>query len=163
MLIEFKNVVSLYLFLLVLLLYVDFRKIPEMAAVLGCLVFFIVQDIPLLSGLPSAKDEPDHFAFAASIPEEEKHSAMALYVSPAVYLNSGLIPCSRYAAYHFAHFPVDPSMKEEFLHDMVSDPPNWIVYLSGYEGIITEVYDLLEEKYEWITDEYGVSYYRRVM
>lgn len=155
-------VIYVPVFLLVLLLYVDFRKIPEIGVVLACLIFFIIQDVPLLSGLPSAKDEPDKFAFAASIPEEEKKSSMALYVSPAVYLNSGLIPCSRYAAYHFAHFPVDPAMKDEFLHDMLSDPPNWIVYLSGYEGIITEIYDLLEERYEWVADEYGVSYYRRV-
>ncbi|MBQ6343101.1 MAG: hypothetical protein IJI41_08275 [Anaerolineaceae bacterium] len=155
-------VIYVPVFLLVLLLYVDFRKLPELAIVLGCFIFFVIQDIPLLSGLPAAKDEPDRFAFAASIPEEEKNSAMALYVSPAVYLNSGLIPCSRYAAYHFAHFPVDPAMKEEFLHDMYSEPPNWIIYLSGYEGIITEIYDLLEDKYEWVVDEYGVSYYRRV-
>ena len=85
---------------------------------------------------------------------------MGLYVSPEVYLNSGLIPCSRFAAYHFAHFPVDPAMKDEFLHDMTENPPFWIIYLSGYEGIITEVQELLEEKYDWVTDEYGATYYR---
>ena len=147
-------------FLLVMLLYADFRKIPEMAAALIVLAFFTFESVNLLSAVPALRELPDRFAFAASIPEEEKRSAMGLYVSPEVYLNSGLIPCSRFAAYHFAHFPVDPAMKDEFLHDMTENPPFWIIYLSGYEGIITEVQELLEEKYDWVTDEYGATYYR---
>lgn len=149
-------------FLLILLLYADFPHIPEIITALLVLAFFTAEDIPLLKELPAAREAPDRFAFAASIPEEEKGSAMALYVSPEVYLNSGLIPCSRYAAYHFAHFPVDPAMKAEFLNDMQKTPPNWIIYLSGYEGIIPEVQELLDEKYEWVTEEYGASYYRLI-
>lgn len=147
-------------FFLVLLLYVDLPRVPEMAAALIVLAFFGFEAVQLLSNLRPAREAPDRFAFAASIPDEEKVSAMGLYVSPEVYLNSGLIPCSRFAAYHFAHFPVDPAMKEEFLQDMRKNSPYWIIYLSGYEGIITEVQDLLNEKYEWVTEEYGAAYYR---
>ena len=146
--------------LLVLLLYVDFPKVPEMLLALALLVYFVSADIPLLSGLPEASSEPDQFAFAASIPEEEKDPAMVLYATPAVYLNSGLIPCSRYAAYHFGHFPIEPAMKAEFLEDMREREPNWIVYLSGYEGIIAEVKEMLDADYEKVHEEYGLAYYR---
>ena len=152
-------VISVPVFMLVVILYADFPKIPEMLAVLAVLAFFIVEDIPLLSGLPDASAAPDEFAFAASIPETEKDPAMVLYATPAVYLNSGLIPCSRYAAYHFAHFPVDPAMKEEFLEDMHTKKPYWIVYLSGYEGIITDVKEMLDSDYEKVREEYNISYY----
>ena len=150
------------IYMLVLILYVDFSKIPELAISVLVICFFLVQDIPLLSDFPDARNQPDTFAFAASIPEEEKGSAMVLYATPAVYLNSGLIPCSRFAAYHFSYFPVEPSMKEEFLDVMLNNPPNWIVYLGGYEGIIPEIAELLDEKYELMAMEYGLDYYRRI-
>lgn len=145
--------------MLVLFLYADFPKIPEIFLTLVLLVFFVHEDIPLLSGLPGAASEPDIFAYAASIPDEEKDPAMVLYATPAVYLNSGLIPCSRFAAYHFGHFPVEPAMKDEFLEDMHIRQPYWIVYLSGYEGIIPEVKEMLDEDYEKVHEEYGFSYY----
>ena len=152
-------VIFIPVLMLVLLLYVDFPKIPEMLAALVLLAFFVSEDIPLLSDLPGAASEPDIFAYAASIPEEEKDPAMVLYATPAVYLNSGLIPCSRYAAYHFGHFPIEPAMKDEFLEDMHEREPFWIVYLSGYEGIIPEVKEMLDADYEKVHEEYGFSYY----
>lgn len=145
--------------MLALFLYADFPKIPEMLLALVLLIFFVHEDIPLLSDLPGAASEPDIFAYAASIPDEEKDPAMVLYATPAVYLNSGLIPCSRFAAYHFGHFPVEPAMKDEFLEDMHARQPYWIVYLSGYEGIIPEVKEMLDTDYEKAHEEYGLSYY----
>lgn len=152
-------VIFIPVLMLVLLLYADFPKIPEMLAAMVLLAFFVYEDIPLLSDLPGAASEPDIFAYAASIPDDEKDPAMVLYATPAVYLNSGLIPCSRYAAYHFAHFPIDPAMKEEFLEDMRNKEPYWIVYLSGYEEIIREVKEMLDSDYEKVHEEYGFSYY----
>ena len=146
--------------MLILLLYVKFPRVPEILAVLVVFAFFIAEDVQLLSGLPHAKDEPDRFAFGAAIPEDEKDPAMVLYASPAVYLNTGLIPCSRFAAYHFAHFPVDPSMREEFLNDMQTNQPVWIVFLSGYEGVIPEVQQMLNDEYYKVHEEYDLAYYR---
>lgn len=148
--------------LLVLVIYTDvsLSEIPKLLIGLVVFVFFVIEDIPLLSGLPDAQNAPDRFAYAALIPEDEKDPAMVLYASPEAYLNSGLIPCSRFAAYHFAHFPVDPSMKEEFLEDMQTNKPKWIVYLSGYEDIITEVKDMLDNEYEKVHEEQGIAYYR---
>ena len=148
-----------------LLIFVLYAKlllshIPELLTALLVLAFFVSEDIPLLSGLPEAKNAPDRFAYAAAIPEEEKDPAMVLYASPEAYLNSGLIPCSRYAAYHFAHFPVVPSMKEEFLNDMRTNQPTWIVFLSGYEGVIPEVRQILDKNYETMHEEYDIAYYR---
>ncbi len=152
-------VIFVPVFILVLLLYTDFPKIPETAAVLVVLLFFIFEDVSQIPSLSDTAKAPDKFSFAASVPEAEKESAMVLYATPAVYLNSGLIPCSRYAAYHFAHFPVDPAMREEFLEDMHANQPNWIVYLSGYEPIITEVKEMLDNDYEKVREEYEFSYY----
>ena len=148
-------------FLLVLALYSDISiaRLPELLIGFAVFAFFISEDIPLLSGLPEAKNEPDRFAYAASIPPEEKDPSMVLYASPEAYLNSGLIPCSRYAAYHFAHFPVDPAMRDEFLSDMHNNKPKWIVYLSGYEEIISEVKEMLDTEYEKVHEEQGISYY----
>lgn len=146
--------------MLILLIYVKFPRIPEILASLMVFAFFLSEDIPLLSGLPHAKEEPDRFVYAAAIPDDEKDPAMVLYASPAVYLNSGLIPCSRFAAYHFAHFPVDPSMREEFLNDMRNNQPVWIIYLSGYEGVIPEVQAMLNEEYDKVHTEYDLAYYR---
>ena len=50
-------------------------------------------------------------------------------------------------------------MKDEFLEDMHARQPFWIVYLSGYEGIITEVKEMLDSDYEKVHEEYGLSYY----
>ena len=149
-------------FLLVLMLYADIPSVPELLTALAVFAFFLWDDIPLAASLPDAANAPDRFAYAAAIPEAEKNPAMVLYASPEAYLNSGLIPCSRYAAYHFAHFPVDPAMKEEFLKDMRENKPNWILYLSGYEGIIREVQEMLDSEYEKMNDEYGIAYYRHI-
>ena len=148
--------------LLTMLLYADLSlpSLPGILTAAAVLAFFVQEDIPLLSGLPDAAGAPDRFAYAASIPEEDNDPAMVLYASPEAYLNSGLIPCSRYAAYHFAHFPVDPAMKEEFLRDMHQNKPTWIVYLSGYEGIITEVKEMLDSEYEKVHEEFDIAYYR---
>lgn len=152
-------VVFIPAFLLTMLLYANFPKIPEMLIMISVLAFYTVGNIYLLPNLSVAAKSPDQFAFAASIPESEKDPAMVLYATPAVYLNSGLIPCSRYAAYHFVHFPVDPAMKEEFLEDMRTNKPYWIVYLSGYEEIITDVKEMLDADYEKIQEEYNFTYY----
>ncbi len=147
-------------YLMILLLYADLPKYPEILTALAVFAFFIRQDIQLVSYLKYLPNEPDKYAFAASIPEDEKDPAIAIWVSPEVYLNSGLIPCSRYAAYQFVHFPVNPAMLDEFLNDLRTKKPKWIIILSGYEDIYPEVGEMLAADYLKVNDEYGVSYYQ---
>ena len=153
-------VIFVPVWLMVLLLYADLPGFPEILAALAVCAYFIRQDARLVSGIPEMMKEPDKYAYAATIPEDEKDSAIAIWVSPEVYLNSGLIPCSRYAAYQFMHFPVDPPMLDEFLNDLHSKNPKWIAILSGYEEIYPEVGEMLSADYQKMHDEFGVTYYR---
>lgn len=148
-------------FLFVLILYVHKHNIPGILIVCLVLAFFICRDFEVISGTGLPDQTPEHYPFAASIPEEEKDSAIAVWVSPEIYLNSGIIPVSRYCAYQFIHFGVDPGMKEEFLHDLREKQPKWIILLKGYEDLYDpEIRELVNRKYAKVWEERDVSYFR---
>ncbi len=149
-------------FFLVLLLYADHMRIPEILITAGLLVFFIINIFPVFSDLAKDRSRQPQFSAADSIPAEEKKSSIAVWLTPEIYLNTGFEPVSRFCAYQFIHFPVDPSMLDEFLSDIRTSSPKWIIVLSGYEGIYKEVGTLLETDYEFAFTDSNANFYHRI-
>ena len=122
--------------------------------------FFIVQDIQMISGIEIPNTAPAKYQFAVSIPENEKDSVIGIWVSPEIYLNSNLIPVSRYCAYQFIHFSVDPAMKQTFMGDIQRSKPKWIIILPGYEeSYDPEIRNFLSNGYNKVFEEDGAAYY----
>ena len=148
-------------FLLVLILYVRIQFIPEMLLTLCACSFFMVQDAKMFTGLQIPDTTPERYKFAASIPEEEKDSVIGIWVSPEIYLNSDLVPVSRYCAYQFIHFSIDTSMQQTFMGDVQRAKPKWVIILSGYEEFYDpEIQDMLRTGYHKVFEEDGAAYYR---
>ena len=148
-------------FFLILLLYGSDLKIPELLITAWIFIFFAVNVIPVFSDLAKDRDRQPQFSAADSIPAEEKKSSIAVWLTPEIYLNTGFEPVSRFCAYQFIHFPVDPSMLDEFLDDIRTSRPQWIIVLSGYEGIYEEVGKLLESDYGFAFTDSNANFYRR--
>ena len=147
--------------LLVMLVCADLPKLPELLTVCLFAVFFARWDLILYSETSWERKTSNRNAFAFTIPEEEKDPVIGFNSPAGIYLNTGLIPCSRYAAYQYVHFPVDPSMQEEFLEDIRREQPYWIISDSEHEPQFPEVMRILDADYELIHSEYGLNYYRR--
>ena len=150
-------------FILILVLYLDFRNIPGLLLVLAAAVFFIRQDMTIVSRLPEIRALQPKYPITARIPEEEKKISMSVWTSPDVYLNTGFEPCTRFCAYQFIHFPVDPEMLEEYLNDLKTKQPMWVMVLSGYEGIYPEVEEILKRDYQFVSSEDNVDFFRRII
>ncbi len=147
-------------FFLFLVLYVRIQFIPEMLLTLFACSFFIVQDIQMISGIEIPNTHPAKYQFAASISEEEKDSVIGIWVSPEIYLTSDLSPVSRYCAYQFIHFSVDPAMQQTFMGDIQRSKPKWIIILPGYEeSYDPEIRNFLSNGYTKVFEEDGAAYY----
>lgn len=155
----FTIMVPVYAFVLVL--YADLRNIPGLFLMLAVSIFFIRQDAAIVSGLPGIHSLPPKYSGTAQIPEEEKKNSIAVWTRPDIYLNTGFEPCSRFCAYQFIHFPVDPEMYEEYLSDIRTKQPQWIMVLSGYEGIYPEIETILNTEYQFRFSEDNVDFFRR--
>ena len=114
----------------------------------------------MLTGIQIPDTTPEKYQFASSIPAEEKDSVIGIWVSPEVYLHSDLIPVSRYCAYQFIHFSVDPALKQTFMGDIQRTKPKWIIILAGYEEFYDpEIKEFLSTGYDKVFEEDGAAYY----
>ena len=146
--------------MLILILYI---RIPDIPAVLLCLIlsgFFIRTDINTVPDLKRLHNLDELYTSADRIPEDEKKSAIAIWMSPEIYLNTGIEPCIRYCAYQFVHFPVVPEMLDEFIHELRTRQPKWIIVLKGYEGIYEEAGKILNENYHFEFSDADANFYR---
>ncbi len=148
-------------FLLVLVLYARLPGIPEMLAAAAVFAVFAAKDIRSYPDLRADHNREERFTSAADIPAEEKKSSIAVWLTPEIYLNTGFEPVSRYCAYQFVHFPVVPSMLDEFLSDIRTARPRWIIVLSGYEDIYPEIGTILEADYRMMFTEDNADFFRR--
>ncbi len=148
-------------FLLILLLYARLPRIPELLAAAAVFAVFLGQDIKAVPEFREKHRMEERFTSAADIPADEKKSSIGVWITPEIYLNTGFEPVSRYCAYQFVHFPVVPSMLDEFLSDIKTAQPRWIIVLSGYEQIYPEVGAILEADYQMMFSEDNADFFRR--
>ncbi len=148
-------------FLLLLLLYARLPNIPAILAALTVFAVFCCKDISTFPDLRAKSQAKERFTGAANIPAEEKKSSIAIWLTPEIYLNTGFEPISRFACYQFVHFPVVPEMLDEFLTDIQTTQPQWIIVLSGYEEIYPEVGEILGADYQMIFTEDNADFFRR--
>lgn len=137
-------------FLLVLLKYFPFTGKIGAATAAGLVILFLSI---YLFPLPGRIDR-SVYSYVSSIPKEEKNSMIAIWTSPEIYLNSGLMPVSRFSSYQYKYFAVNKEMEEEFVSDLSAARPLRIMVLSGYKDRLDpEIKLLLENSYSFeITD-----------
>lgn len=136
-------------------------NIPELLITLCLSAVFLysgIRQIPNLL-LTHRQDRPQ-YTVIENIPPEERSSAIAVHVPPSIYLNTGLEPVSRFCAYQFIHFSVDPDMKTEFLEKISLTAPLWIITPCNPNANMPEVLDMIREKYHDEFNENDICFYR---
>ena len=94
------------------------------------------------------------------LPKTERDSAIAVGVTPEIYLQTGITPCSRFIATQGLIFHVEPGFYEEFKSDLQTKKPKWIITQCDKNEQMTFVSDLLEQKYEYRFSDVPYCFYR---
>ena len=102
------------------------------------------------------------FPTVSSIPYNERVSAIAVNVSPEIYLNTGIIPCSRFVANQQMLFTIQPEFEEEFIKDLQNKKPLWIINIDYERYAIPFVEELIKTQYVYQFSDPPYSYYRLV-
>ncbi|MBQ6521172.1 MAG: hypothetical protein IJI14_20890 [Anaerolineaceae bacterium] len=111
--------------------------------------------------LPGRIDRPV-YTYVSTIPKEEKNSMIAIWTSPEIYLNSGLMPVSRFSSYQNKYFPVNGEMKEEFISDILEKEPLRIMVQSGrVYDLYPEIRELIGNCYEFEQRDGDADIYRK--
>ncbi len=153
--------IFLPVFLIILLVYADDFSILEIILTFGVLSFFIVQDIRMAPDLDYMHNIEPQFSTAENIPRDERVSAIAFNVMPEIYLNTGIEPCSRFAAYQYIHFPIDPEFAEEFINSVQTIQPIWIIRPCRDTYDFPELQKILDEGYHYEFNDPLACYYRQ--
>ena len=147
-------------FLVIFLNYFRLRNISGVTAAAGLLILFGCVYVMPLPG----KIEQPVYTYVSSIPKKEKSSMISIWTSPEIYLNSGLMPISRFSSYQYKFFAVNADMKDEFVTNISNEIPMRIMVLSGHEDrLYPEIRQLLENKYKFETTDGDADIYKRVL
>ena len=92
--------------------------------------------------------QPQYFKSVRQwVPQNERKSVIAINVTPEVYLNTGLEPVSRYGAFQADLFEVNPEIKTEFLQEIRTKSPLWIITSCSEQRNYPEILEMLESDY----------------
>ena len=94
-------------------------------------------------------------------PKAEKNSAIAINVNPEVYLNTGIRPCSRFAANQRRHFAVDPEFETEFIETLREKKPLWIIGNCSPDGTVPYAEFLPDLHYELKFNDSTYCFFRQ--
>lgn len=81
------------------------------------------------------------------VPKAERNSMIAIDASPEIYLNMNMEPISRFAAFQAGLFEIEPEFKEEFLVDLKTKNPKWIVKTCDRKIPQAEIQTIIDENY----------------
>ena len=95
------------------------------------------------------------------MPKSERDSAIAFNVHPEIYLNTGIFPCSRFAATQNLQFSVMPEFEEEFNSAIGNTRPKWIITSCKFENTSAFIRQLIEEQYEYQFSDPLYCFYRQ--
>ena len=139
----------------------DRMRLPEMLILLIVFGWFGILNIQRLPDLLNIHRQGPMFTDTERIPPEDRNAVIAVNLPPEIYLNYGLEPISRFCAYQHVHFSIAPEMKDEFLNDLYTKKPQWILAFCSGETKIPEVQDLIDEAYQYRFDQSDICYYQR--
>ena len=91
-----------------MILYTDIKDICSMLIITLVFSYYITNTVNLARYYLRTDQQPAFQTANQYFPKAEKNSAIAINVNPEVYLNTGIRPCSRFAANQRRHFAVDP-------------------------------------------------------
>lgn len=94
-------------------------------------------------------------------PKSEKNSAIAVDVPSSIYLNVGITPCSRFAAFQTRIFEIQPKFEEEFIETMKNKDPKWIISPCAIDSIVPYVSTLIETRYEYKFNDGSYCFFRQ--
>lgn len=146
-------------FWLVLLLYVEHttNKI-EIIFTIAVALFFTYQCKNIVT--ENLQNRNRRIFTDLYIPKNERNSAIAIDVTPEIYLNTGIEPCSRFAAFQSIHFPVVPDFESEFILDLKTKKPLWIITHCTVESKNDYVSELINSQYQYRFNDAAYCFYR---
>lgn len=147
-------------FLFVMIIYTNIKYIPEFLCTILLLSFYLNRDIKMFQYLRNVKHE-NYFATVTSyLPKTERDSVIAIEVMPGIYLNTGLTPISRFAAYQHDYLKYGNGFEEEFISDLKTKRPKWIIASPSTDSLPSYVVDLLNTDYELKFSDGACTYNR---
>ena len=148
-------------FWLTLILYTESRNIPSQIVLI--LVFSVYFNNTLNWGkyYMGAAQQPVFSTVNLYFPKSEKNSAIAINVSPEIYLNTGIEPCSRFVANQGGHFAVNPAFKQEFIETLREKKPLWIIGNCSADGTVPYAEFLPDLHYELKFNDSTYCFFRQ--
>ncbi len=104
----------------------------------------------------------DYLELAAKIPLEDRESVWGYNINPAWYYVVDILPCFKYFINQEQHLMIDPQMKQEIVDMLTDHPPKWIAKNSADEVPFIELRDLLNQKYELVSELSLIRLYHRI-
>jgi len=148
-------------FLLFLILYAG---IPDRLALLTAAavsVFFIRDAVQIGIMNLQNKQTPLFDEAVRNIPKSERDSVIAINITPEIYLNTGIIPCSRFAAIQLNILPIKPDYEKEFISDLQEKNPKWVIMRCNNDGLIPYLDEPIELRYENRFNASAYCFYRQ--
>ena len=108
---------------------------------------------------------PDHMPLFSTanlyFPKSERDSTIAVDVPSEIYLNLGITPCSRFAAFQTRIFKLNPEFEKEFIQTMQEKDPKWIITPCSYDGIVPYVRELVNNQYSYQFNDGPYCFFRQ--
>ena len=123
-------------------------------------VLFMIEDGKFLSNSYNQAYVDKFESFSIDIPKNERNSAIAIDVQPSIYLNTGIIPVSRFAAYQSDFLTYESKFEEEFIMALQVQKPLWIITHCTVESQNNYLSDLINANYEYRFNNFAYCFYR---
>ncbi len=152
-------------FMLVLILYLEKKLLLNFIFAGMVFVFFTVMNIQQIPKLITNMNKAQSFQNVGTlIPQAERESVIAINTSAEIYLNTGLVPISRYSAYQSDYFAVDTEIRKRFFEEVREKSPLWIIIRCSQNKKYPEISGILAAEYEEKHREYvktDICFYRK--
>ena len=151
-------------FLYAMIVYLDFSYKSVIEILISfCLFFYSVSRcIEIGKVYFRPVHDPRYPTASLYIPKAERNSAIAVDIPADIYLQTGIKPCSRFAAYQTGQFSIDPDLKKEFIKSIESANPRWIIALCDKKDQMDYISGLIDEKYEYRFSDVPTCFYHLI-
>ncbi len=148
-------------FLFTLILYVRFNKASTNYLIsLAIISLFIKQNSDIAKAIIWRRENITYTSASEFVPKSERESVFPIYLSSSIYINSGLFPLTRFAAYQHDFLSINPEFMDEFITKLQTTEPKWIIAACDTEALFPEARNMVESQYRCqFSDVYG-CYYR---
>ena len=154
-------IIYIPVFLFIMILYTDIKDICSMLIITLVFSYYITNTVNLARYYLRTDQQPAFQTANQYFPKAEKNSAIAINVNPEVYLNTGIRPCSRFAANQRRHFAVDPEFETEFIETLREKKPLWIIGNCSPDGTVPYAEFLPDLHYELKFNDSTYCFFRQ--